>query len=265
MNICTKAIATFLLLSTLFLCPFAAQAYNTGFASNHQHYTLLERPGISAFIEHGITLSTHLYGQPEITIKEVDLRISQPTDPNSKLPRGFSGTSLRDQAEGSFTIFLSRKPGSYAFHGQLAHEIAHLHNPRLFDVYVEGLNMLFAEKLLVKEGLDWSRWERHLKKGGDPFYGQSYQLMVKLEEIVGEKRLGTLLKHAVSSNRSGSRMHIDIDGWLDTLAQTQRKKAARVIWDNAAKMEHTRKASRPHYAFHQPINNPELSQQLAGK
>ncbi|MES9899290.1 MAG: hypothetical protein ABW148_09725 [Sedimenticola sp.] len=265
MTIHIRTIAACLLLSVLSLLSTTVLAHTTGFARNHQQYPSIEYPGITAFVERGITLSTTLFGRPKTAVMEVDLRISQPTDANSKLPKGFTGTSLRDGEQGAFTIFLSRKPGSIAFHGQLAHEIAHLHNPNLYDVYVEGLNTLFAAKFLASEGLDWSRWERHLRSGRDPFYGKSYLLMKELESIVGEQQLGSLLHHAVNSNRSGSRMHIDIDSWLDTLTADQREKSAAAILARAGKMEQARKASRPHYAFHQPLIGLELTQRLAGK
>ncbi|MES9905425.1 MAG: hypothetical protein ABW168_22455 [Sedimenticola sp.] len=263
MTIHARANTACVLLIVLLPLSFFAQA--GGFARNHQHYPAIELPWVAAFVEHGIAFSTTLFGQPEITASEVDLRISQPTDANSKLPKGFTGTSLRNGEQGAFTIFLSRKPGSIAFHGQLAHEIAHLHNPHLYDVYVEGLNTLFATKLLASEGLDWSRWEKHFKRGGDPFYGESYQLMVELETIVGERKLGSLLQHAVNSNRSGSRMHIDIDSWLDTLENEQRENATSAIHARAEPMEQARKASRPYYAFHQPIIMHELTPRLAEK
>ena len=251
MNIHAKAAATCLLLNIMpWLQPTVAQG--SSLSAHYQQYQPIRYEGIDAFVDRGLEFAISLMGEPETLVNEVDLRISQTTVNNPRLPKGFAGTAARADKEGAFTIFLSRKPGNSAFHGQLAHEIAHLLNPHIYDVYIEGLNTLFAAKLLKREGLDWQQWERHFHTGGDPFYAESYLMMQELEAIVGEQALGRLLQHAVNSNPSGSRMHIDIGSWLATLEPAQRDKATETILSRAVKLEQARKTAHPGYAFNRP-------------
>ncbi|MDJ0553439.1 MAG: hypothetical protein QNJ68_03180 [Microcoleaceae cyanobacterium MO_207.B10] len=178
----------------------------------------LNNPSIYDFVESGFNYSQKLYGQPKIPVKKVNLRF------NTR-----ALTSLDNVAQGEFTIYLSRKPSEYAFHGQLAHEIAHLLNAQLLDCYVEGLASIFAEKMLNSQNLDWSRWETYYQQGNEPFYGLTYSMIKEVSETVGSANMRRLLDFAVYNDASKQLMHIDIDGWLSSMSDLTKTEAKKLI------------------------------------
>ena len=131
-------------------------------------------------------------------------------------PKAF--TNITDAQKGFFTIFLSRRKDEYAFYGQLAHEIPHLLNARLYDAYAEGLNTVFAEKMLKQNDMDWSGWEEYYRKHNDPFYAATYLMMKDVAVVAGADSIRTLLQHAKVEPIDPQRMYIDIDAWISTLA-----------------------------------------------
>lgn len=173
------------------------------------------------FAQDGLTYAKSLYGEPSIPINTVLLR-------HAEKPY----TSITDEDKGVFTIHLSREPGEYAFHGQLAHEIAHLLNAKLYDVYAEGLCGLFSEKLLKHTGKDWSGWAAFYREGGDPFYATTHTMMKHIEAIAGKTAMKTLLGHARPTEDHPHRMYIDINSWLDKLPVQKRAKIKKVILEN---------------------------------
>ncbi|NEP40236.1 MAG: hypothetical protein F6K35_13765, partial [Okeania sp. SIO2H7] len=102
----------------------------------------LNNVSISYFVQSVFNYSQQLYGEPRIAVKKVNLRLH--TSPLA---------SLDNANQGEFTIYLSRKPSEYAFHGPLSHEIFHLLHSQLLDCYVEGLATVFAEKVLTRKDL----------------------------------------------------------------------------------------------------------------
>jgi len=196
----------------------------------HECYEALDDADAARFVADAITDATRFLGEPAAPIRIVHLRHSTPLDPRSGLPRGFRLCEAVDADKGEFAIYLSRRPGEIAFAGQLAHEVAHLLNPRLRDCYVEGVNTLFAERFLRKRNLDWTRWERHFRAGGDAFHGAAYWLMKDVADAAGAESLQTLLSFATPTEAVSGRMHIDIHGWIDTLAGTRRAAVRDAIW-----------------------------------
>ncbi len=127
--------------------------------------TNLNKSNVYYFVESGFNYSQKLYGKPKIPVKKLNLRLH--TTPL---------TVLDNANTGEFTIYLSRKPSEYTFHGQLSHEIFHLLNAQLLDCYVEGLATVFAEKMLNRNNLDWNRWEQYFQPSYESFYGLTYSM-----------------------------------------------------------------------------------------
>lgn len=176
-----------------------------------------------SFQKEGLHLATTLYGPPSVKVREVFI----------KYTTGTPYTTINNEIDGVFTIYMTRKPHEYAFWGQLAHEIAHLLNVRLYDVYVEGLNGVFAEKLLKRQGKDWSGWERHYRQGGDSFYASTYYMMRDVENIAGQNSIRSLLSFARPVSQGSHRMYIDINGWLKTMPVAQKEKIVDIILHHA--------------------------------
>src|SRR3954454_21552388 len=127
----------------------------------------------NAFVQEGLSYAIELYGEPRIAVRKVILRYK---------PQGSPFTNLTDARKGLFTIYLTHKPAEYAFYGQLAHEIGHLLNAQLYDMYVEGLNTAFSEKLLERTDKDWSGWAQYYKENKEPFYSATYFMMKEISD-----------------------------------------------------------------------------------
>lgn len=193
-------------------------------------YRPIDDTASRAFAERGLALATELFGPPAIPVNTLYLRHSTPLDPNHNLKRGFQLCEISDRQQGIFTIYLGRWPTEYSFHGQLGHEIAHLLNADLYDAYVEGLNTAFAERLLRKEQRDWTRWETYYEND-DPFYGHTYRMMKQVWDVVGDEHIRRFLSYAVPSGDE-RKMHINIDGWLDSLPDPLRTAVLDIVRRN---------------------------------
>ncbi|NES68937.1 MAG: hypothetical protein F6K24_28750 [Okeania sp. SIO2D1] len=178
----------------------------------------LNNVSISSFVQSVFNYSQQLYGEPRIAVKKVNLRLH--TSPLA---------SLDNANQGEFTIYLSRKPSEYAFHGQLSHEIFHLLNAQLLDCYVEGMATVFAEKILTRNNLDWSGWETYFQKGSEPFYSLTYSMMKEVSETAGSANMSRLLDFAVNNKANKKWMYIDIDGWLSSMSDYVKIEVEKVI------------------------------------
>lgn len=213
--------------------PVTAQAASPRW---HELYRPLDDPAAQRMLQHGMQRARELLGEPRIPVRRVHLRHSTPLDPARGLRSGFRLAELVSARDGEFAIYLSRTPGEYAFEGQLAHEIAHLLNAELFDVYAEGLGTVFAERLLRERGGDWTGWERHFREGGDPLYAHSYYMMREVWEVAGDAAMRRLLSFARRPS-SGSRMHLDFRAWLATLPPPKRERVRQIVARHAPAIE----------------------------
>lgn len=220
-----------------------------GPSTYHQQYVPVDDPRAEKFVAEALAGAVEFLGKPVIPVRKVHLRQSTPIDPDSKLRRGFQRTELVDPEQGVFAIYLSRKPDEYSYPGQLAHEVGHLLNARLFDCYVEGLNTVFAEKFLKKKGLDWSGWDKHFRNGGDPIHAVTYFMMKDVAEAAAEQHVKTVLAHARWTDKERTRMHIDIDAWLATLPETRRDKVREAIRRHAPEVRKMQGLVKESYEF----------------
>ena len=237
-------IAIISLIIFLYLPNFTFQKVAAQFISSPEITALdasFNNPNIYSFVESGFSYSQQLYGEPRIPVKKVNLNLN--TTPL---------TSLDDLNKGEFTIYLSRKSSEYAFHGQLAHEIFHLLNAQLLDCYAEGLATFFAEKMLTRNNLDWSRWEQYFQQGSEPFYGLSYFMMKEVSETAGVSNMSRLLDFVVYNNSSKQWMHIDIDGWLSSMSDSVKIEVEKVINKNITQVQQVTKSNNQMYSCLEP-------------
>lgn len=220
----------------------------------HLLYQPIPEPAAREFLEKALAAGRQWLGEPLVPVREVRLRLSTPRRPGSQLRRGFRLTEVNSLEEGIFTIYVSARPGDRAFHGQLAHEVFHLFDPRYRDVYIEGLNTLLSEKLLRRMGLPWKHWEEHFGSGKDPLYGGAYRLLRRLEAVVGEAAILRLVRHGEGRATGRGQVHraIAIDGWLDSLEPTARIAARLLILESHDRIEKHRLKSHRDYAFAKP-------------
>jgi hypothetical protein len=202
----------------------------------YQYYQPINHQEANSFLEKGISFAREFFGPPQIKVNHIFLRLSYPLQKNARIRSGFQLFEITDSKKGIYTIYLSRKPNDYAFWGQLAHEIAHCINPKLHDAYVEGLNTLFAEKMLIREGLDWNGWHTYFKNGGEPLYGSTYFLMKDIDRIAGEDNIAKLMTFVEPSDESEKHMHVNIRQWLNSLPPDLRNQVSHVIKSHAPKV-----------------------------
>ncbi len=236
-------IALISLLICVYIPNFAIQEVSAQFISSPQIKALdanFNNPKISSFVQSGFNYSQQLYGQPRIAVKKVNLNLN--TTPL---------TSLENENQGEFTIYLSRKPSEYAFHGQLSHEIFHLLNAQLLDCYAEGLATVFAEKMLTRNNLNWSGWEQYFQQGSEPFYGLTYLMMKEVSDTAGSANMSSLLNFAVD-NPSKSWMRIDIDGWLSSMSDRVKIEVEKVINKHINQVEQVVELNNQMYSCFKP-------------
>jgi len=176
------------------------------------------------------------YGEPKFPIRYVNIVNSKASRPS---------TISTNLLTGEFKIEIVCEKSDPLPHVQLAHETMHLLNPRLLDVYVEGLNNVFAQHYLRKCGFlyEANLMPSYLKR--EPFYDASYQMMTEVEEAVGAVHLNTLLQYSVPTVGT-TRMHIDINRWLKSLPDESRSKASTIIKKHVSKIK---KIERMYFLF----------------
>ena len=224
-------------------------------------YEVIESPETDRLVRRGLELGQKWLGKPRYKPRKVQLRLSKPRDPTRKIKTGFSLTELSDPKAGVFTIYLSARTDQKSFHGLLAHEIFHVFQPQVKDVYMEGFVTYLAEKLCRAEGLQWEIWQKHFEADGDPVYGGAFKLMKELEKIVGEEALFKLIRYRTKKrparrSKDGPNVldveHIDIDRWLDALDTEARDRARRTIAARYLDLETARRKTHADYGFRRP-------------
>jgi hypothetical protein len=200
-------------------------------------YKKIDDPSAMELLQKGKELAEEIFGEPSIKIQTVDLRLSEPVDDTASIKRNFLLCELVDETTGSFCIYVSENVGGQNFEGQLAQEIPHLLNAKLYDAYVEGLNTVFAERFLKKLGRDWTRWENHFARGGAPFYKATYEMMREVWNLVRPEDLRSILGFAEPCAENSAEMRINIDAWIASLPDVSRAAVAAAILRHADDVE----------------------------
>ncbi len=117
---------------------------------------------------------------------------------------------------------------------------------------MEGLATLFSEKLMDRLGHNWRWCLEFFKKGGDPFYGQTYFMVRDIEHVVGWKKLLELPEYWRNVGRQEKQ--IDIDAWMDSLIPAERATVTKIISKYSSSVNECRKAMKKSYAFAIPYS-----------
>lgn len=205
--------------------PSLGQARSSWF----EKYQKIDDRYALTFMNHGFDYAKGLFGAPRRKVAKIYLRLSIPLNPKSGFKSNFQLTESTDPKEGIYTIYVSSRPGEYAFFGQLAHEVCHLLNPNLYDAYGEGICTAFAEKYILLQGKDWRGWLENFRQGNGGFYGATYFMMREIWGIVGDAHIKELLTNTRTSSQYPSKMYLDLNHWLATLPEDGKKRVLRVI------------------------------------
>jgi hypothetical protein len=218
----------------------------------YKYYKPITTPEVDEFLKEGLAFAIKLLGEPVIQIRQVYLRLSMPIDSDSGLKQGFQLTEIVDPDAGEFAIYLRHRPEDYSFYGQFAHEIAHLLNAQIYDAYVEGLNTVFADKLLMIKGKDWTGWESWFKTGNDSFYAFTYYMMKEVDQIASKKDIRSFLRFAEPESCLTGKMQINIEAWINSLTEKKRELIRGIISKYALRVKDTMKNTHLEYSFHTP-------------
>jgi hypothetical protein len=239
------------LLAGIFVLLLARQSAAIENITRYKDYQKLTGPTAQDFLNQGLQYLKEIRGSINYSVHDIDLRLSILPFATKGLPEKFAATAIND--EGKAVIFLSSKPeDGFPFYGQLGHEIFHLVNPEIMDSYMEGLATLFSEKLMDRLGHNWRWCLEFFKKGGDPFYGQTYFMVRDIEHVVGWKKLLELPEYWRNVGRQEKQ--IDIDAWMDSLIPAERATVTKIISKYSSSVNECRKTMKKSYAFAIPYS-----------
>jgi len=184
----------------------------------HEAYQPIDHPESEAFIALTLGKAVAQFGEPVIPVNKVILLRSRKTPEarRYRLGEDFSLTECVDSTNGVFAIYLAVDPEHPNYFPLLAHECAHLINPRIFDWYMEGMATLFSEQICKETDRPWGNWERHFNRSRREPYALSYRMMLELQEEFPAE-YPSLIRFVAENGTGPERLHIDIDAWLETL------------------------------------------------
>lgn len=198
----------------------------------HSKYsTLSDEAAARQFLDNALADAIEWLGNPRIPIRTVHLRLSRKLNPTEHIRQDFQLCELVSEQKGEFAIYTSRDSSDSLFHGQFAHEIAHLLDPLVYDLYIEGLNTLYAERVVNKYGLDWASWSIYFANDKESFYARTFHMMKSISNTIGFNRIANMLNFAENVSGSGKR-RIAINRWLDTLDASQKRRVVDIIQDH---------------------------------
>ena len=212
----------------------------------HEAYQSIDHPESETFIALALEKAVAQFGEPVIPVNQVILLRSRKTPEarRYRLGEDFSLTSCVDSTNGVFAIYLAVDPGHPNYFPLLAHECAHLINPRIFDWYMEGMATLFSEQRCKETGRPWGNWERHFNRSRREPYALSYRMMLELQEEFPAE-YSSLIRFVKENGTGPERLHIDIDAWLETLPPGQQAIALDIISGYAERLQ--RSVSEQYY------------------
>lgn len=212
----------------------------------HASYQPINHPESEAFISLAFEEAVAQFGEPVIPVNQVILLRSKKTleARRYRLGEDFSLTECVDSTNGVFAIYLAVDPGHANYFPLLAHECAHLIDPRIFDWYMEGMATLFSEQVCRDTGRPWGNWQRHFTRSRREPYALSYRMMLELQEEFPSE-YPSIIRFVAENGGGGRRLHIDIDAWLETLSASRRAVAIEIISDYSGGL--LRKTSDQYY------------------
>ncbi len=226
-SICCVANMKLYLLLIALTVSIELAAADKWYNEDYLNYLLIDDHQALTLLRHGMEDLTWIFGPVPYSSNAVELRSTQPYDASTHPVLAFPHVRMSNEEGDRVIIFLTMVSNEPNFHGQLAHELFHLVDPRIKDVYMEGLATLFAEKLITKSRENWERWRIWYQDGNAPFYGQTYFMMKNIENVVGWATLKKLpnCKQAYDSYSK----ELDINRWLADLNSHQREEVRKII------------------------------------
>lgn len=196
----------------------------------HEAYQPIEDADSEAFIAHALQQAIAEFGQPAFPVGQVILRRSKklPEARRYHIAEDFSLTECVDSTNGVFAIYLGVDPDHPNYYPLLAHECAHLLNPRIIDWYMEGVATLFSEQLCAETERPWGDWERHFSRSRRDPYALSYRMMRELQEAFPEE-YPSIIQCVAENGKGPDKLRIDIDRWLQSLSPDRRAEALQII------------------------------------
>lgn len=237
----------------LFLCLFLA-----GCASGltyppgawYDVYQPINDPASHAFVADVLKQAVDEFGEPVHPVQQVLLRRSRKSEEfnNDRVREDFSLTECQDASAGLYVIYMgmgSDDPDYFAF---LAHECAHLLNPRITDWYMEGIATLFSEEVCNARGIDWNSLRSLFEADEREPYALSYRMMKALKAAFPEE-YPSIIRFVAPNRRAKAWQRIDIDAWIASLPLADQRKALAIIKPYARRLA---KEKRKLYDFAVP-------------
>lgn len=196
----------------------------------HEAYQPITDQETEAFVQQGLARAVAEFGEPVIPVNKILLRRSLKTAEarRYRIKENFSLTQCVDPTNGLFVIYIGVDQGHPNYHALLAHECAHLVNPKITDWYMEGIATTFSEAFCENQDVEWGDWKRHFMRSRREPYALSYRMMSQLKAICPDE-YSALVRFAVPNGKGPEWMHIDIDAWLDSLPENRRIEALDII------------------------------------
>ena len=187
-------------------------------------------------VDYALTRAYRQLGPARVPVQTLHLCFSVPVNEGNSLERNFNATMLNDEPSGTFTITVMPREGENLVQFKaLYHEVGHLLNARLLDVYVEGLNDAFAKRHFRHMGWDWERFKAWTD--ADDVYGWSLKMMDEVWRVAGAADMRRFLSYAVPTEDRPPWMHIDVNAWLASLRPAKRAKVAAIMLRYAPTLE----------------------------
>lgn len=198
----------------------------------YTRYKSIEDDRVRNFLSQAFEDAVSWYGEPRIPVNTVHIRLSEPKRTTDNIRCGFQLCELIDENKGEFAIYVSRRPRDRFFHGQFAHEVAHLLDANMYDVYIEGLNTLFAERVVTKYGYNWQSWSAHYSADHDPFYARTYNMIKQVAEQAGHQCLAHLLSFGENTPNTPRRRRVNVTEWLTSLCDEQSRQVSATLHEH---------------------------------
>ncbi|MBN2683820.1 MAG: hypothetical protein JXR40_00940 [Pontiellaceae bacterium] len=203
-----------------------------------------------AFVADALARAVNEFGEPAFPVQKVLLRRSRKIGEfqNYRVREDFSLTECEDVDSGLLVIYMGLGPEDPDYWAFLAHECAHLLNPRITDWYMEGIATLFSKEVCEEQGIVWNSLRSHFETDEKEPYALSYRMMQALKEAFPEEYPSII--RFVAPNRSGEEwLRIDIDAWIASLPAARQSEALSIIEPYAKRLV---KEKRKFYDFKIP-------------
>ena len=196
------------------------------------YYNQINHQPSEIFVKKALEEAVELYGYTLFKINYVNLVRSKKKRAFSHLliQEDFSLTEILDSSDGSVVIYIGVDIEDENYYPLLAHEVFHLLNPYINDWYMEGMASVFAESYCQKNKLISKGWSEAFTKNKKDPYVASFYMMKKIKQML-PNAYKSLLTYTCDDPNSELWKKIDINKWLDTLKENERKDIIKIIKD----------------------------------